>query len=573
MTSTTRRLNHQLSRSASIQQDDVRWPFLLTAFILLTLVYPPFLYSSDIQVVLTPVGVVLFWLHTILSALALLLAYRLRDTALFTVQFFHWIFFVVALREQLIHNWDPIFTLTGVVDRGLLFLIFYELFVLVAYMGFATLWRPSRSQGDLKQRKIASPNSLFLLLSFSLILNLSLLFAFGDALFHSRDAFNTRSQELFPNQSVLLYRQFLRPFLYFLPLFILRHLLSAAFFRLGPMATPLLLLAFFSTTLGYLFNNPVCAPRFHSGAILVGTVMLFAGPRRIAFLTGVLLCGLVASPFFNSFRNQWTLDRSDFALPGLDVSHFRSWDFDAFVNYLYGVHFVDEYGQYAGRNLLSAVLFFVPDELWRGKISSSGETVMATVAWQFRGNFPSNSSMPMIGEGFLAAGPAGVIAIALIFAATIRALDMAPRGIPAGDTGLYPRLAMLAFTPVLMFFLCRGPLVPTFAFGLGTLSAAATAAWLISRVAKNRDAAGDDGGEKGDRSSGFARAGFAKRLRGHRARREAAVQSVPPSRSGSAPATPASEGAQRTTRRSSGPISVSARRVDEGASAGPGFHR
>lgn len=542
------------------------------AFIVLTLAYPSFLYDSDIGRALTPLGVFLFWLHTAITAGALLAAIQARAAALTIVQLFHWLFFVVALREQLIHQWDGIFEISAVVDRGLVYLIVYEIVLLAVYFAFVIVWGAPRASESVPPRRDADNSWLLSLVLACLVCNVFLIFAFGETLFHSRVAFNNRSQEIFPQQSVLVYRQFLRPMLYFIPLFILQQQLMRPRWHTRPSAIVLVALAAVTAGLGYLFNSPICSPRFHAGAIAVGTVMLFVGPRRLSILLGILIFGLVIAPFFNSFRNQWTRDRSDYALPSVDLEHFRSWDFDAFVNYLYSIHYVNEYGHYAGRNILSALLFFVPNEIWSGKISNSGATVMSSVAWQFRGTFPWNSSMPMIGEGFLAFGPAGVVGIAIVFAAAIRFLDMAPR-LASAATGLFPRTAMLAFAPVLLFFFCRGTLVPAFAYGSGTLAAAAVAALLIGRVAKNRDAAGDDGGEKGDRSSGFARAGFAKRLRRHRARREAAVLSVPPSRGSGAPATPASEGAQRTTRRSSGPIFVSARRVDEGASAGPGFHR
>jgi hypothetical protein len=123
----------------------------------------------------------------------------------------------------------------------------------------------------------------------------------------------------------------------------------------------------------------------------------------------------------------------------------------------------------------------VPNEIWQAKIANSGAMILGSVGWEFRDEFPWNSSMPMVGEGLLAGGVAGVLVMAAGFAIFLRFLDRAPEPATPVVTGLHVRAAVLAFSPVLLFFLSRGQFVATMAYSTGTLLAVAAAAALISR--------------------------------------------------------------------------------------------
>jgi hypothetical protein len=82
----------------------------------------------------------------------------------------------------------------------------------------------------------------------------------------------------------------------------------------------------------------------------------------------------------------------------------------------------------------------------------------------------------------LAFGMFGVVLVAVLFAVGVRWLDLAPTPARTAWTGLQPRMAALAFTPVLLIFLSRGPLVPAIAYSTGNWFAAGAAALLITRL-------------------------------------------------------------------------------------------
>jgi hypothetical protein len=477
--------------------------FMITAFIALTVLYPFFLYEQGIDAALNEFSVGVFWLHAAICAVGLFLAVFLRTIAFTSVQLFHWMFFVVAAREQFIHEWDNIFKASTIAEKALLYLLIYELVILFVFLSMT--WANARRSGkqpagrrrdgtaqsvtaaepDGPTRRLAGSPRILIILLICLTADILLIAWFGGTLFQNRENFSNRAAALFPAQSVLIFLQYFRPLLYFIPLFILRSQITGHEPRRDPLPWPIIGLALLCTMLGYLFNSPVCAPRFHAGAMLVGTVMLFVGPRRLAVLIGVLIVGIAIAPIFGQFRNDYTLNDGRGEWSDIGTSHFRSFDFDALSNHFYAVYYLEKFEDFNGRNLLSGLLFFVPDEIWAGKVRDSGDTVTAAVAWEFRAGFPPNSAMPLVGDGVLAFdGVAGVLLIATVFAVALRLLDWAPRTRPASDSGLYPRVAVLVFTPVLLFFLSRGVLVGAFAYSSGNLLAAATAAWVITRIVK-----------------------------------------------------------------------------------------
>lgn len=457
---------------------------LTIVLVLGSVLYPFALYDGDVGRSLSASGVTIFWSHAAFCAVTLLTAVALRATAFTAVQLFHWIFYVVAAREQFIHQWDGLYALTDVVERGLVYLLIYEIVIFFVYLAVTQLRRRPLPAAEVRPRRLAGARRLTVLLTTCLVVDLALLAHFGSELFANREVFAVKAAQLFPAQANLFFLQYFRPLLYFIPLFILRSQITWPRRREDPLPGALIGLALICVLLGYSFNTPFNSPRFHAGSIAVGTVMLFLGARCLSALLSIVVVGLFAAPLFHAFRNEWTREHSGTAFGELGLEQFRSFDFDALSNHLYAVYYLEKFEHFYGVNLLSGLLFFVPNEIWTGKISNSGGHVLGAVGWEFRGMFPPNSSMPLVGDGLLAFGIVGVILVAVLFAVALRLLDLAPHPARPEWTALYPRAAVLAFTPVLLFFLSRGVLVPAFAYSSGNLLAAATAAALIAQSAR-----------------------------------------------------------------------------------------
>ena len=462
------------------------WPLAITVvFLLISLVYPFFLYDHDVGQSLSNYGIIFFGLHVGICAVALLIAVALRSTAFISVQLFHWLFFVMAPREQFIWQWDGIYTLAPLMERGLLYLIVYELLLLFTYLAGTMIrgaasddGRAAPSTADKPSRQPAGTGWLVTVLAGIAALDLVLLALYGPILFVDRATFHERTAAIFPGPSSLVFLQFIRPALYFVPLFILRSQLAPLDGRRDRLPLALTATAIVLAGIGLLFNSPIISPRFHAGAIAVGTLMLFAGPRNTLVLLVIMLFGTTLAPVFDIFRNEWVREYGE---RSVGLAHFQSFDFDAFTNHFYAIYYFDVVGHFSGINLLSALLFFIPDDIWAAKIPGSGEKVVLAVGWDFRDTFPINSSMPLSAEGYLAFGLAGIVLLAVLFGVVLRLLDNAPLPKRLALAGLHPRAAVLAFTPVLLFYVTRGPLVAVYAFSLSNLLAAAFSAWLVSR--------------------------------------------------------------------------------------------
>lgn len=199
---------------------------LTFGLIVVTLAYPPLLYDQGLARSLTSNGTLIFWAHTAVCAVGLLIAVALRATAFTSVQMFHWIFFVVAAREQFIHGWDGLYQLTDVVERGLLYVLLYEIVLLTVYLVNVGGRRGAFAPVAASTRMLAGHVRLTLLLVACFALDLVLLAHYGSSLFLSRYHFSTHSAQLFPAQFNLIFLQFIRPLLFFLPLFVLRSQLS-----------------------------------------------------------------------------------------------------------------------------------------------------------------------------------------------------------------------------------------------------------------------------------------------------------------------------------------------------------
>lgn len=457
---------------------------LVAGLVVLSLLYPFLLYERGVGASLSATSTTLFWIHVTLAALGLFTAVACRSLAFLSVQLFNWFFFVVAAREQLIFAWDPIFQLPNIMEIGLTHFIVFDITLLASYLTFFFLTPRALSRPIRAERRLAPASRLYLLLTGCLLLDLALLAYFGPTLFSSRQHFTAVSGQLFPAQLNPFFLQFIRPMLYFIPLFILRAELARPDEPGGSRRFSILIFSLICVIMGYLFNTPIISPRFHAGTILVGTVMLIVGPRRLSVLIAVVVVGIMVAPMFHIFRNAVVFERGETGLSRISFEEFRSFDFDAFPNHFYGVYYVEEFGRLDGMNLLSSIFFFVPSAVWSAKLTGSGAIVVEEAVWQLRAvASPKNSAMPLTGEGALAFGLAGVVLVAVVFAAVLRWLDAAPIPRHPAHVGFYPRAAMVVFAPILLFFITRGALLPTTAYSTATLLALAVAALVVTRPA------------------------------------------------------------------------------------------
>jgi hypothetical protein len=81
---------------------------------------------------------------------------------------------------------------------------------------------------------------------------------------------------------------------------------------------------------------------------------------------------------------------------------FLAGDFDTYTSFCRTIQYVGDYGNTAGKQLMTVLLFFVPRSVWPGKAVGSGAFIYGQMRYEF-----TNISCPFIAEGYINFGFAG----------------------------------------------------------------------------------------------------------------------------------------------------------------------
>lgn len=146
-----------------------------------------------------------------------------------------------------------------------------------------------------------------------------------------------------------------------------------------------------------LVNFPTSLPRFMLLAIafvLILTVfqkIYMKFHRYLFYIFPIALYGIF--PFLGGFNRYSEMDLT-FTHPGL--AYLESGDLDGFQSTVNAISYVAHEGLFFGRVLVSAALFFVPRDVWSGKLEPSGTFVSKDAGYSF-----VNISMPLPAELYL----------------------------------------------------------------------------------------------------------------------------------------------------------------------------
>lgn len=147
-----------------------------------------------------------------------------------------------------------------------------------------------------------------------------------------------------------------------------------------------------------------------------------------------------------------------------ETSAFNGLDYDCYQNFAL---VVDNGIITHGRQLLGALLFFIPRSLWPAKPIGSGPELANDLHLSF-----VNISMPVFGEGYINFGAAGTVIFVLVFVLAFRRMDKAYR---PGSRTFATLLYLLLLGDAL--FLLRGSMMQAFS-ALCSVILAAAAAWF-----------------------------------------------------------------------------------------------
>jgi len=157
--------------------------------------------------------------------------------------------------------------------------------------------------------------------------------------------------------------------------------------------------------------------------------------------------------------------------------HYFSINYDAWANTYTIVEMVSKQGISWGHQLLGDLLFFVPSAVWHGKPVATGIAIGNYLIMHHSGWF-TNLSAPLVAEGYMDFGAAGVILYGAGLAMIVVWLNRLAKG--DGNLVSFP-VAM--YGAVFLMFTLRGSLMICVAYGTGALLSflAASAGLSIGR--------------------------------------------------------------------------------------------
>lgn len=203
---------------------------------------------------------------------------------------------------------------------------------------------------------------------------------------------------------------------------------------------------------------------FYAGLL----VLTFDVTKRGRWFSWVIICGLVLIfPAMNIFR--WLKALQKGGLMDLILKNFSSCylegHFDAHQMIITTIRYVQEFGLSWGRQILGALLFFVPRSIWPAKPEGTGHTTIVALDQFYFSNVSANLAV----EGYMNFGILGIALFALLVGILARRVDnfywrrRSRWEEKLGDI-LYP------FVMFMFFFLMRGDMMSAWAYTFAQLA-------------------------------------------------------------------------------------------------------
>jgi len=202
-------------------------------------------------------------------------------------------------------------------------------------------------------------------------------------------------------------------------------------------------------------NFPTGDSRARIGAMYISLLIAFFPSiiRSNIKIPAIIIIGLiVAFPTLDQFRYY---SGGDIVVKILDENDMAAGHFDSFQS-ISGATMMNTP---PGRQLLGAMLFWVPRSIWDDKPIGSGAEYAAQANLRF-----DNISMNFFGEGYLNFGYVGVILFSISLAVILSKIDKARVSLPLNPHLIVFSIFMIGFS----FFIMRGDLMSSFAYSVGS---------------------------------------------------------------------------------------------------------
>lgn len=208
-----------------------------------------------------------------------------------------------------------------------------------------------------------------------------------------------------------------------------------------------------TASLSLFMTNVYNSPRYIAVVVmaaLASSLGLFANPRRVRIAYTVALAGLIfVFPALGGLRNSRELSSFTNELS----STFMSGDYDSLAQIINSITFSTESGHTYGRQLLGAILVWIPRSIWPDKPISTSSMVANFKGYEF-----TNLSSPTWAELFVDFGFAGVITGFLAMGYLFAKLDLRILRNLAAQIDIPISASLVPFYCIILF---RGSLLST----------------------------------------------------------------------------------------------------------------
>lgn len=207
---------------------------------------------------------------------------------------------------------------------------------------------------------------------------------------------------------------------------------------------------------------PTGLARYKAAAIYLGLLLTISDNLKITrkfsllFIFGFILI----LPFLNIFRNDNFVNISlIYTISEITNNISMIWlagDYDSYTMLSLAINYVDVYGMDFGYQLLGAIFFWIPRQIWINKAIGSGAEIAESVGLNF-----TNISCPLPAEMMLAFSYFGIIILGFFVGNIIRFFD---RFYWKEAFGMRRINFIYPVIVIFFFFLCRGDLLSSFAY-------------------------------------------------------------------------------------------------------------
>ena len=241
----------------------------------------------------------------------------------------------------------------------------------------------------------------------------------------------------------------------------------------GALAFLCLLLCCFPTAIG----------RSSAATIYAGLMIIMIDQTRLSRWFAFVIVGglIIVFPALEVFRSASRLQEHGFwnLLAQCFANNYLGGHYDAHQMFISIQRYTDEFGITWGRQMLGALLFFVPRAIWPNKPIGTGH--MAIIALEQ--NEFTNVSAPLVAEGFVNFGIVGVILFGIALGALVYVLDYKYW---KNEDRLSLIRIMYPFGMFQFFFILRGDMMSGWAYTFALLAVGMLVHLLVIQKTKER---------------------------------------------------------------------------------------